>query len=289
MQVLHTDPEAIYTSLNQAIRKISSTEGLFNLWRGVQSVILGAGPAHAIYFGSYEYFKHLFSSLNNENLNPQLLGSFGTSLAGGMATALSDAIMTPFDVVKQRMQLRKSEFRTIVQCVRTIWAREGMVAFYLSYPTTLLLNVPFQCIQFPTYEYFKKKFIGINDAKCKNSKTKEKLEKNEMDTKEDEEEDDKKCNSTYNPLAHIMAGGIAGGMAAALTTPIDVVKTVIQTRGTGDQKVRWMTDAIRLILKERGMKGFVRGIIPRMLTFIPSTAVCWTTYEYFKYMFVNTK
>jgi solute carrier family 25 (mitochondrial iron transporter), member 28/37 len=260
MQVLHSDPEAIYTSLGQAIRKISSTEGLFNLWRGVQSVILGAGPAHAIYFGSYEYFKRIFSSLNNDSF-PPLFGSMGTSLAGGLATALSDAVMTPFDVIKQRMQLRKSEFRTIFQCIKGIWAREGFGAFYLSYPTTLLLNVPFHCIQFPTYEYFKKKLIRI----------------------------DSDGQFRYDPLGHVVAGGVAGGTAAALTTPIDVIKTVIQTRGTGDQRVKWMTDAVRLIMKERGLRGFARGIVPRILTFVPSTAVCWTTYEYFKYAFVNTK
>ena len=29
------------------------------LWRGVASVIAGAGPAHAVYFGTYEFVKEV--------------------------------------------------------------------------------------------------------------------------------------------------------------------------------------------------------------------------------------
>lgn len=43
--------------MTQAFTRISSTEGASRLWRGVWSVILGAGPAHAVYFGTYEAVK----------------------------------------------------------------------------------------------------------------------------------------------------------------------------------------------------------------------------------------
>lgn len=57
MQVFSTQPAAIYTGMTQAFTRISSTEGAGRLWRGVWSVILGAGPAHAVYFGTYEAVK----------------------------------------------------------------------------------------------------------------------------------------------------------------------------------------------------------------------------------------
>lgn len=59
MQVFSTQPAAIYTGMTQAFTRISSTEGAGRLWRGVWSVILGAGPAHAVYFGTYEAIKDL--------------------------------------------------------------------------------------------------------------------------------------------------------------------------------------------------------------------------------------
>ena len=59
MQVLSASPAAVYTGLGNAVTRISSTEGLRVLWRGVSSVILGAGPAHAVHFGMYEAVKEL--------------------------------------------------------------------------------------------------------------------------------------------------------------------------------------------------------------------------------------
>lgn len=63
MQVLQTAPTSAssvaYSSLNSAIERVSSTHGLRSLWRGVSSVVIGAGPAHAVYFGVYEAMKEL--------------------------------------------------------------------------------------------------------------------------------------------------------------------------------------------------------------------------------------
>lgn len=59
MQVFATSPVAVYSGVGNAFSKISSTEGLRALWRGVSSVILGAGPAHAVHFGTLEAVKEL--------------------------------------------------------------------------------------------------------------------------------------------------------------------------------------------------------------------------------------
>jgi len=59
MQVFATSPAAVYTGIGNAFTRISSTEGMRALWRGVSSVILGAGPAHAVHFGMYEAVKEL--------------------------------------------------------------------------------------------------------------------------------------------------------------------------------------------------------------------------------------
>jgi len=49
----------MYTGIGNAFSRISATEGLRTLWKGVSSVILGAGPAHAVHFGTYEFIKEL--------------------------------------------------------------------------------------------------------------------------------------------------------------------------------------------------------------------------------------
>lgn len=91
MQVLSSPSSAAYTGLGQSLRRITSAEGARALWRGVSSVILGAGPAHALSFGTYELVKEATGG----NTQGHHLGS--TALSGAAATTAADAFMNPFD------------------------------------------------------------------------------------------------------------------------------------------------------------------------------------------------
>ncbi|KAK0497171.1 mitochondrial carrier domain-containing protein [Armillaria luteobubalina] len=247
MQVFATSPVAVYTGVGNAFTRISSTEGIRALWRGVWSVVLGAGPAHAVHFGTLEAVKELMGG--NEVGNQWL----ATSVAGASATTAADALMNPFDVIKQRMQVHKSEFRSVFTCARVVYRNEGLAAFYVSYPTTLAISIPFNAIQFTVYEQVKRILNPRHE---------------------------------YSPTTHITAGAIAGAVAAAVTTPLDVAKTILQTRGTSHDAeirgVKGMADALRVIWTRDGIKGFGRGLTPRVLTTVPSTALCWLSYEFFK-------
>ena len=150
------------------------------------------------------------------------------------------------------MQVHQSEFRSVLTCARTVYAKEGLGAFYVSYPTTLTMSVPFTAVQFSVYEHMKK---ALNPS------------------------------GEYSPLTHIICGGTAGGIAAGVTTPLDVAKTLLQTRGPSkDPEIRGcrgMLDACRIIWARDGARGFARGLTPRVVTFMPSNALCWLFYEFF--------
>ncbi|KAI9316500.1 mitochondrial carrier domain-containing protein [Dichotomocladium elegans] len=221
-----------------------------NLWRGVNSVVMGAGPAHALHFATYEYLKEVLSVDGNGNNTPSIL------VAGAFATLAHDALMTPFDVVKQRMQLRDSTYKSVRECARTVFAKEGLSAFYISLPTTLAMSIPFQSIQFATYEYFRHQLNPRGE---------------------------------YDPKTHVIAGALAGAIASSITTPLDVAKTLLQTRGQShDPRIRNVTglwDAMAIIRQRYGLRGFYRGYKPRVLTNMPSAAISWSVYEYFKWFF----
>lgn len=130
---------------------------------------------------------------------------------------------------------------------------EGFSAFYASYPTTLMMTIPFQTVYFPAYEFLG---LKLNPAR------------------------------EYNPVAHILSGGMAGGLAALVTTPLDVVKTVLQTRGSDRSisQVSGMGQAMKVILRDSGVRGFFKGASPRVISHMPSTAICWTVYEFLKHV-----
>ncbi|KAJ9097819.1 hypothetical protein QFC19_006687 [Naganishia cerealis] len=234
-------------SLAQHFRLVSSTEGIRSLWRGVASVIMGAGPAHACHFGTYEFVREMTGGAHEG-----VQGAAGTAVAGAAATIASDAFMNPFDVVKQRMQIRGSVHKSVLDCAKTLYRTEGFQAFYISYPTTLTMSIPLSAVQFSVYEAMK---TFLNPT------------------------------GEYSPSTHVMAGGVAGATAAAVTTPLDVAKTLLQTRGSSnDARIRnaqGMTEAIKIIWERDGLKGFRRGMSARVVTFAPSTAISWFSYEFF--------
>ncbi|KAG0142689.1 hypothetical protein CROQUDRAFT_662260 [Cronartium quercuum f. sp. fusiforme G11] len=241
-----------YKTMLDTFRQVSLNEGTKRLWKGVGSVVMGAGPAHAVYFGTYEIIKE---SLGGNQEGQQILA---TGIAGSMATIASDALMNPFDVIKQRMQVRGSQFKTVLETARAVHQAEGLRAFYISYPTTLTMTVPFTAVQFATYEELKRLANPTN---------------------------------LYSPLTHVVCGGISGAVGAAITTPLDVCKTLLQTKGTSTdpaiQNCKGMIEACKLIYRTNGLAGFSRGIVPRVLTFMPSNALCWLSYEFFKVLFLG--
>ena len=74
---------------------------------------------------------------------------------------------------------------------------EGITAFYRSYTTALTMNIPFQVTHFVMYEKM---------------------------------QDMTNRDRNYNPWTHIISGAVAGGAAAAVTTPMDVCRTLLNTQ-----------------------------------------------------------
>lgn len=141
-------------------------------------------------------------------------------------------------------------YKSMSDCARYVYKSEGLSAFYVSYPTTLSMTVPFTALQFLAYESIS---TSMNPSK------------------------------KYDPVTHCAAGAVAGGFAAALTTPMDVVKTMLQTRGTASdpalRNVNGFAEGIRLLHQREGFRGFFKGVKPRVITTMPSTAICWSAYE----------
>uniref|UniRef100_T1DEA6 Putative mitochondrial carrier protein mrs3/4 n=2 Tax=Psorophora albipes TaxID=869069 RepID=T1DEA6_9DIPT len=226
------------------MRDMVRTEGLMRPFRGVMAVVAGAGPAHALYFGAYEYSKETISRFSDRD-------QINYMVSAALATLVHDAISNPADVVKQRLQMYNSPYRSIMHCASKVYRTEGLRAFYRSYSTQLVMNIPYSAIQFPTYEFFQKLLNKDNK---------------------------------YNPPVHMVAGGAAGAAASALTTPLDVCKTLLNTQEDGAGKTRGLIEAAKKIYRTAGPLGFFRGLQARVLYQMPATAICWSTYEFFKYI-----
>ncbi|XP_038568315.1 mitoferrin-2-like [Micropterus salmoides] len=272
MQSLHPEPGARYRNVMDALRQIVRTEGVWRPIRGVNVLAVGAGPAHALYFACYEKIKFSLS----DAIHPGANSHFANGVAGCMATVLHDAIMNPAEVVKQRMQMFNSPYRGVLDCMGSLLRHEGPAAFYRSYTTQLTMNVPFQAFHFMTYEYLQEL---LNPHR------------------------------QYNPSSHVVSGALAGALAASVTTPLDVCKTLLNTQEAQaihviqaeaataagavgaatasapvSRHISGLGEAFRTVYRTGGMPAFFKGVQARVIYQMPSTAISWSVYEFFKYI-----
>lgn len=248
MQMMREVGGSAHFSTAKTFASIVRLEGVAGLYRGIGAMALGAGPAHAVYFSVYELFKQRFGG-NEQGHHPVAHGA-----AGVLATISSDAVFTPMDVVKQRLQLPGNTYNGVLDCIQSIIRKEGIKAFYASYRTTVLMNAPYTATHFATYEAAKASLKELWPDKTKEERL----------------------------FVHLTAGGAAGALASIITTPLDVVKTRLQCQGVNGAE-RYGSSSIwevmTKITKKEGPRALLRGMKPRVLFYTPAAAICWSTYE----------
>lgn len=158
------------------------------------------------------------------------------------------------------MQMYGSPYRTCKECGVSVLKTEGPVAFYRSFTTSLSMNVPFQAVHFMSYEIM---------------------------------QDVLNPQRNYDPISHGMSGAFAGACAAAVTMPLDVCKTLLNTqehcsRVNSESYVSGMRAAFRTVYEFQGFRGYFRGMTPRVFYQMPATAISWSIYEFFKFFLQRT-
>ncbi|KAK9290185.1 hypothetical protein L1049_008351 [Liquidambar formosana] len=83
------------------------------------------------------------------------------------------------------------------------------------------------------------------------------------------------------------AGAIAGAAAKSVTAPLDRIKLLMQTHGLrvgqeSAKKAIGFIEAITLIGKQEGIKGYWKGNLPQVIRIIPYSAVQLFAYETYK-------
>jgi len=198
--------------------------GLHNLYRGIVPALLGSVPGAALFFSSYESVKRIV-----RHFNPEREFSAGTLLAAStFGEIMACTIRVPVEVLKQRMQI--NQYSNTFAALKSIYLQDGILGFQRGYWAMLRREIPFSCIQFPLYEFFKINFTG------------------------------------QSPWESAICGSIAGSIAAAITTPLDVLKTrVIVTQGDRWHLYQGSLSGMRELIKEpRGWKTLFSGIGPRV-------------------------
>jgi solute carrier family 25 iron transporter 28/37 len=213
--------------------------------------------------------------------------AYGSALAGGAAVMGHDLILGPLDTVKQRLQL--GYYKGLTDALSQMIRNEGAMSLLRSFPITLATNIPYGMIMVGTNEFLKDQWTRTSTIRS------------------DGGDDHHHHHSELTLGVTLGASSAAGLVAAATTTPLDRIKTYLQTQQLAPSCLLqqntanannascpyggkppnapivadWRQAAIRIHQRE-GTVGFFRGMTPRILSHTPAVAISWTTYETFK-------
>jgi solute carrier family 25 (mitochondrial thiamine pyrophosphate transporter), member 19 len=83
----------------------------------------------------------------------------------------------------------------------------------------------------------------------------------------------------HSDIRHILSGGIAGAFGMSIATPFDVVRTrfIAQDHNRG---YRSITDAFTSIVRNEGIRGLFRGLVPSVSAIAPNAAIQFGTYNF---------
>ena len=201
-QGLHHFPK--YKNMIPAYKTIIKEEGFRGLYSGYSPALLGSFPSTAAFFGTYEFCKRKF--IGDFHIN-EGVSYFVSGILGDL---MSSVFYVPSELLKTRLQLQGRfnnpftkgsgyNYRGLLNAVSSIARTEGLSTFSFGYKETMFRDLPFSAFQFAFYENFRQLAIyshGSNDL----------------------------------PISlELFTGALAGGLAGTITTPLDVIKTRIQT------------------------------------------------------------
>lgn len=189
---------------------------------------------NAMIFQSYSIFTTAFSPAISSNGPPSLKN---VALGGLGAGALQSILISPVELLKIRLQLRKKAGqlteteKSPMKLAKNIWKAEGVRGMYRGFGITVLRDAPAHSIYFWTYEY-----------------TREKLHPGCRE------------NSEENFSTMFIAGGLAGMASWLFNYPTDVIKTRLQAQTPSSMKYKGILDCVLKIVKEEGPITLWRGL-----------------------------
>ncbi|XP_028305863.1 calcium-binding mitochondrial carrier protein SCaMC-3-like isoform X2 [Gouania willdenowi] len=178
-------------------------------------------------------------------------------LAGAMAGSVSRTGTAPLDRIKVFRQVHgSSDVRGSVKNSFNFMLKEGGPwSLWRGNGVNVLKIAPETAIKFTAYEQIKNIIRGSNESR--NLRVHERF----------------------------VAGSLAGATAQTAIYPMEVLKTRLTLRKTGQYS--GITDCAKQILQREGVTAFYKGYIPNLLSIVPYAGIDLAVYETLKFSWLN--
>ncbi|XP_036108020.1 mitochondrial glutamate carrier 2 isoform X2 [Molossus molossus] len=257
----------IYKGMIDCLTKTARAEGFLGMYQGAAVNLTLVTPEKAIKLAANDFFRQLLmEDGTQQNLKMEMLAGCGAGMCQVVVTCPMEMLKIQLQdagrLVRQGSAPAPSSPRpctigsapTHKRPSATLIAWEllhtqGLAGLYRGLGATLLRDIPFSVIYFPLFANLN--HLGLNELTGKAS------------------------------FAHSFVSGCAAGSVAAIAvTPLDVLKTRIQTlkKGLGEDSYSGITDCARKLWIQEGPSAFVKGAGCRALVIAPLFGIAQGVY-----------
>ena len=247
------DSERIKTI--QMIKSIYKKEGLKGFYRGFIPNLIKITLSDAIFFRTLETSQYILKYKFHAN-------EFLThSLSSSIAMITNCTIVNPLLVISTRNEkLGFNKYKHLIDGFNQIYKNEGLKAFTKGLKPLIIKEVPSKTLFYILYQYTMKIF-----------------EKN------------KKKNFYFlNKFSSPLSAIISGIITTMIDNPFDYIRTMAQYKGVNkkfdesDVKNNQIWYNIKKIIKEEGLYGLEKGVVPRLYRKVISGTITVSVYKLLK-------
>lgn len=243
-------------SVGKALGKMWRDEGWRGFMRGNGTNCVRIVPYSAVQFSSFNLYRR-----STENWTGRNITSLERLILGGCAGITSVTFTYPLDIVRTRLSIQTASFASLAKhqgkppgmwpTMVLMYKQEGGVrGLYRGIIPTIAGVAPYVGLNFMVYEAVRGYFTQPGE----------------------------KDPVWYRKLA---AGAISGAVAQTCTYPFDVLRRRFQIKSMNGMGFQYTSiwNAITTIVKEEGVRGLYKGIMPNLLKVAPSMASSWLSFE----------
>jgi hypothetical protein len=190
---------------------------------------------------------------------------------GALSSSMTVFITQPLQVIRTSMMVtyKDNKVSSMSDVFKKIKQNEGLKGFYRGFSAALLKTTVGSAIYFGflegTKDCLRKHHIELDHTNCEISNPN---------------------NAHKHNVINFISSGLARGIQTTLVNPILVVRTRYEV--VGFNSYNSILDALIKIKKEEGWRGYLKGLRQTLIKDVPSSAIFYSLYEFFKKLYQNT-
>lgn len=178
-------------------------------------------------------------------------------MSGAVAGCVARTATAPLDRLKVFRQVHSSSFFSgnVLSGFQYMLKEGGMMSLWRGNGMNVLKIAPETAIKFTAYEQIKSMIRGHNQTR------------------------------NLRIYERFLAGSLAGATAQTAIYPMEVLKTRLTLRKTGQYS--GMADCAKQMLQKEGVFAFYKGYVPNLLAIVPYAGIDLAVYETLKFTWLN--